>query len=82
MPIIAQVPARVVRWKPRCVRPSVLDRQLHGRSVDRIAQEGAATLCLANFPVSLIELLPFDLPSFNNTLNQMRLWLRKRGQDD
>ncbi len=80
--MLTQLPSRLVSEKPLCIRPSLLDRRFTGDPWIEPQEEGGATLCLANYPVSVIELLPFDFPSFNHTLNQMRVWLRRHCQED
>jgi hypothetical protein len=67
----------------RCARPSLLDARFCGDPWIEPSSEGTAALCLANYCLADIALMPFDLPSLNETFHRMRVRLpvrRARGR--
>lgn len=71
--LFARVPTPQSRPRPlRSVRPSLLDVRFTGDPwvVDQC--DGSASVRLDNYHLVRIEALPFDLPSFNQLLLQLR----------
>jgi len=56
----------------RSVRPSVLDLRFTGDPWVVDQQDGTASLRLDNYRLARIQTLPFDLPSLNRLLLQLR----------
>jgi hypothetical protein len=56
----------------RCVRPSLLDLRFTGDPWVVDHQDGTASVRLEDYRLAWIELLPFDVPSLNRLLLQLR----------
>jgi hypothetical protein len=65
---VSDLPSRSVRPS----RPSLLDLRFTGDPWIEADGEGVAALCLANFRLAAIALLPLDLPSFNDAFHRLR----------
>jgi hypothetical protein len=62
----------------RCARPSLLDSRFCGDPWIEPSSDGTAALCLANYCLADIALMPFDLPSLNETFHRLRVRLPAR----
>jgi hypothetical protein len=56
----------------RCVRPSLLDVRFTGDPWIVPEDDGSSALCLDDYRLARLRLLPVDLPAFNLALNRMR----------
>ena len=64
--------ARPLSRRLRSVRPSLLDLRFTGDPWVVAHQDGTASLCLDDYQLLHVRLLPLDVPSFNRTLLGMR----------
>lgn len=62
----------------RSVRPSLLDLRFTGDPWVVDHKDGSASLRLDDYRLARIQTLPFDLPSLNQLLLQLRLWQTRR----
>ena len=62
----------------RSVRPSLLDLRFTGDPWVVDQQDGTASLRLDDYRLARIQTSPFDLPSLNQTLLQLRQWQVRR----
>lgn len=62
----------------RSVRPSLLDLRFTGDPWVVEDEDGTASLLLDDLRLARIETMPFDLPSLNQLLLQLRLWQTRR----
>lgn len=62
----------------RNLRPSLLDLRFTGDPWVVDHEDGTASVRLDNFRLARIQTLPFDLPSFNHLLLQLRQWQIRR----
>jgi hypothetical protein len=62
----------------RSVRPSLLDLRFTGDPWVVDHQDGTASVRLDNYRLARIQALPFDLPSLNHLLLQLRQWQMRR----
>jgi len=62
----------------RRLRPSVLDLRFTGDPWVVDQADGTASVRLDNFRLARIQTMPFDLPSFNQLLLQLRQWQIRR----
>ena len=62
----------------RCVRPSLLDLRFTGDPWVVDHEDGTASLRLDDYRLARIQAMPFDLPSLNQLLLQLRLWQARR----
>jgi hypothetical protein len=62
----------------RSVRPSLLDLRFTGDPWVVEHDDGTATVRLDNYRLARIQTVPFDLPSLNQLLLQLRLWQMRR----
>jgi hypothetical protein len=81
--LLRSVMPRVVRPSEiasplRSVRPSLLDLRFTGDPWVVDHQDGSASVRLDNYRLARIRTLPFDLPSLNQTLLQLRQWQVRR----
>jgi hypothetical protein len=76
MPAVARPPE--MSSPLRSVRPSLLDLRFTGDPWVVDHQDGTASVRLDNYRLARIRTLPFDLPSLNQTLLQLRQWQVRR----
>jgi hypothetical protein len=62
----------------RCVRPSLLDIRFTGDPWVVDHADGTASVRLDNYWLARIQTMPFDLPSLNQLLLQLRQWQIRR----
>ncbi|HZV07421.1 MAG TPA: hypothetical protein VE999_20220 [Gemmataceae bacterium] len=62
----------------RSVRPSLLDVRFTGDPWVVDHEDGTASVRLDNYRLARIQTMPFDLPSLNQLLLQLRLWQTRR----
>jgi hypothetical protein len=62
----------------RSVRPSLLDLRFTGDPWVVDHEDGTASVRLDNYRLARIHTMPFDLPSLNQLLLQLRLWQTRR----
>jgi hypothetical protein len=62
----------------RCVRPSLLDLRFTGDPWVVDHKDGTASVRLDNYWLARIQAMPFDLPSLNRLLLQLRQWQVRR----
>lgn len=62
----------------RSVRPSLLDLRFTGDPWVVDHEDGTASVCLDNYRLARIQTMPFDLPSLNQLLLQLRQWQIRR----
>jgi hypothetical protein len=62
----------------RSVRPSLLDLRFTGDPWVVEHEDGSASVRLDNYRLARIQTVPFDLPSLNQLLLQLRLWQMRR----
>ena len=62
----------------RSVRPSLLDVRFTGDPWVVDHEDGTASVRLDNYRLARIQAMPFDLPSLNQLLLQLRLWQARR----
>jgi hypothetical protein len=62
----------------RCNRPSLLDLRFTGDPWVVDHKDGTASVRLDNYRLARIQTLPFDLPSLNQLLLQLRQWQIRR----
>jgi hypothetical protein len=62
----------------RSVRPSLLDVRFTGDPWVVDHEDGTASVRLDNYRLARIHTMPFDLPSLNQLLLQLRLWQTRR----
>jgi hypothetical protein len=76
------MPATIHPPKPastlRSVRPSLLDVRFTGDPWVVQHEDGTASVRLDNYRLARIQTVPFDLPSLNQLLLQLRLWQMRR----
>lgn len=62
----------------RSIRPSLLDLRFTGDPWVVDQEDGTASVRLDDYRLARIETMPFDLPSFNQLLLQLRQWQIRR----
>lgn len=62
----------------RSVRPSLLDIRFTGDPWVVDQADGSASVLLDNYRLARIQTMPFDLPSLNQLLLQLRQWQIRR----
>lgn len=62
----------------RSVRPSLLDLRFTGDPWVVDHADGTASVRLDNYRLARLQMLPFDLPSLNQLLLQLRQWQVRR----
>lgn len=62
----------------RSVRPSLLDLRFTGDPWVVDHEDGTASVRLDDYRLARIHTMPFDLPSLNQLLLQLRLWQTRR----
>lgn len=62
----------------RSVRPSLLDLRFTGDPWVVDHQDGTASVRLDNYRLARIQATPFDVPSLNHLLQQLRQWQMRR----
>lgn len=62
----------------RSVRPSLVDLRFTGDPWVVEHEDGTASLRLDNYRLARIHTMPFDVPSFNVLLLQLRQWQMRR----
>jgi hypothetical protein len=62
----------------RSVRPSLIDLRFTGDPWVVDQEDGTASLRLDDYRLARIQTSPFDLPSLNQTLLQLRQWQVRR----
>ena len=62
----------------RSVRPSLLDLRFTGDPWVVDQDDGTASVRLDDYRLARIQTMPFDLPSLNQLLLQLRLWQTRR----
>lgn len=76
------MPATFPAAKPltplRSVRPSLLDLRFTGDPWVVDHKDGSASVRLDNYRVARIQTMPFDLPSLNQLVLQLRQWQVRR----
>jgi hypothetical protein len=58
------------------VRPALLDPRFGGDPWIVDCQDGTATLCLDDYPLTRLAVVPLDLPTLNRLWFEMRLLVR------
>lgn len=76
MPRVVSPPA--IAPPLRSVRPSLLDLRFTGDPWVVDQRDGTASLRLDDYRLARIQTSPFDLPSLNQTLLQLRQWQMRR----
>jgi hypothetical protein len=69
-------PERAKRF--RCLRPSLVDLRFTGDPWVVDHADGTASVRLDNYRLAAIRTMPFDLPSLNRLLLQLRQWQMRR----
>lgn len=62
----------------RSVRPSLLDLRFTGDPWVVDHEDGTSSVRLDDYRLARIQTMPFDLPSLNQLLLQLRLWQTRR----
>jgi hypothetical protein len=62
----------------RSIRPSLLDLRFTGDPWVVGNEDGTASICLDNYLLTNVQTLPFDVPSLNHLLLQLRQWQMRR----
>ena len=62
----------------RSVRPSLLDLRFIGDPQVVDHRDGSASVRLDNYSLAQIDIVPFDAPSLNRLLLQLRQWQMRR----
>jgi hypothetical protein len=62
----------------RSVRPSLLDLRFTGDPWVVDHEDGTASVRLDDYRLARLQTMPFDLPSLNQLLLQLRLWQMRR----
>jgi hypothetical protein len=70
--------ARGLSIRVRAVRPALTDLRFKGDPWVVDHQDGTASLCLGDYALVRIGVLPIDVPSLNRTLHQVRLGQTRR----
>ncbi|MGH7174093.1 MAG: hypothetical protein ACRELF_09115 [Gemmataceae bacterium] len=76
MPRATHLPRRAPRLGS--VRPSLLDLRFTGDPWVVDHEDGTASVRLDDYRLARIQTVPFDLPSLNQLLLQLRLWQTRR----
>jgi hypothetical protein len=80
--LIGKVAARSTVPQPlaplRSIRPSLLDVRFSGDPWVVAHEDGSASVQLDDYGLARIQTLPFDVPSLNHLLLQLRQWQMRR----
>jgi hypothetical protein len=77
--VMPQIPCPLEISAPlRSVQPSLLDLRFTGDPWVVDQQDGTATVRLDNYRLARIRASPFDVPSLNHLLLQLRQWQMRR----
>jgi len=71
-------PARGLAVRVRAVRPALTDLRFKGDAWVVDHADGTASVCLGDYALVRIGVLPLDVPSLNRTLHQVRLGQTRR----
>ena len=76
--VMARSPAAQPLAPLRSIRPSLLDVRFRGDPWVVAHEDGTASVRLDDYGLARIQTLPFDVPSLNQLLLQLRTWQMRR----